>query len=704
MATERERIDGFVADARKGGASDRQIYDQLLASKNLPSLKGFVGDAKKGGASDLDIAQHLGLQLQKDLGTQPPIKFKAYDWKADQQKAMLEEGKKAGKTSFSESSLLGLIGSLPSGFAQAFYKGSDLLDSGINRLTGTEYLPTNRYEKFTQQRKDWEDLHNARRQANKQGFDWTRLGAEVFSAAPFLLTGGGGYGAAIKRGAVGGAALGGSSFAPDSAERLNNTALSAVGGAAGGALGKAVGNLTTRAINAYKNNLEKGAKEIVDQGEKYGIRTSVGDAGRNPHVQRAESALDQIPVIGASGFRAAQQAEVKGAANKVVDKLRQEMSDTDFKSLNKIQSAAAGGDKNAMRILNIVNNTGDDSGKIMQAAAEIKNWRGSQLASQMYDRVGTLAGNTTINPSKTITAIDNVISKDSKVVPNQELIKEISSIKTKLNDPSINTSFGELRAARSRLGELVDEWGRQGKSTSGLTQIRTAIDDDIKDFAMGSGKQGLISEYRRADTFYKQLQSNKDKALANSMRSSEPDQIFRTFVQFGKGDKAANFYKNLDPKGQSAIKFEMANRALEKATNDSTGVFSPAKFANEFERLGEPYKNIFTGADKAQMDGFIKLMRHVERAGQYAENPANGSRLLMPGAMMATGASAVAAPAATGFGLAGVYGMSKLFTTTAGKRILLAAKDLPAGSDKLNNLLKQAQQLSTVAGANSAKE
>ncbi|QNW99057.1 hypothetical protein IC797_05545 [Acinetobacter seifertii] len=645
------------------------------------------------------------LKPQKDLGTQQPIKVSAtrqpFDWKAAQQKSMQDQAKKAGPTHFWESALLG-ASKLGAGIYQGFAYAGDKLGQGLNTTLGTNF-DTHAYDRFTNERKDIQDFHQARRQQAGQGYDWWQLAGEVAATAPIALTGGGGVTAAVGRGALTGGATGAASYAEDANDRFNNTAFGAAGGAVGGGLGKVIGSAVTKGVNAYKNNLAKGAKEIIDQGDKYGVRTSVGDAGRNPHIQRAESTLDQIPIIGTSGFRAAQQAEAKSAANTVVDKLRQSMTDVDFKSLDKIQKAATSGDKNASRILNIVNNAGDDSGKIMQAAAEIKNWRGSQLASQIYDRVGQLAGDSKVDPSKTISAIDNVIAKDSKVVPNQELVKELTSIKTNLNNPSINTSFGELRAARSRLGELVDEWGRQGKSTSGLTQIRSAIDDDIKNFAMNSGKPSLVSEYQRADSFYKQLQSNKDKALANAMRSSEPDQIYKTFVQFGKGDKAANFYNNLDPKGQAAIKFEMANRALEKATNESTGVFSPAKFSNEFDRLGEPYKNIFNGSDRAEMDGFIKLMRHIERAGQYAENPANGSRLLMPGAMMATGASAVAAPTATGFGVASIYGMSKLFTTDAGKRILLAAKDLPAGSPKLANLLKQAQAIMTSTGANAAK-
>ena len=139
----------------------------------------------------------------------------------------------------------------------------------------------------------------------------------------------------------------------------------------------------------------------------------------------------------------------------------------------------------------------------------------------------------------------------------------------------------------------------------------------------------------------------------------------------------------------------MANQAISKATS-STGVFSPAKFALEFERMHAPYSNIFNGAEKAQMDGFVKLMRHTERAGQYMENPANGSRLVgvaiggtamanLPLALKAAGASAIA---------------KVLFTTKAGKQILLASKDLPPNSPKLENLLKQSQQLAMSVGAN----
>ena len=207
-----------------------------------------------------------------------------------------------------------------------------------------------------------------------------------------------------------------------------------------------------------------------------------------------------------------------------------------------------------------------------------------------------MAGSGTVAPNKTVQAIDDVIANDSMVTPNKELLGEINSIRKNLLDPNINTNFKEMRAAQSRLGELVDEWGRQGKSTSGLTKIRTAIDDDIIDFAQNSGNTKLFSELKRANSLYGQLQSGKDKAFAASLRSDKPDEIFSQFMKVGKGDKASNFYKNLIPKGQAALRYQMAENALSKATNESTGNFSPAKFALEFERMNAPYSKVFNGA------------------------------------------------------------------------------------------------------------
>ena len=700
------KIQEQIANAKAAGISDQEIFSAITKS---PRYAAGFERARAAGLSNADIAKDLGLVIKATNNASnrrnftPPNTSKAADKKMQQ-----EQLKKQGPTQFWESGLLGLA-DIGVPVVQAAEYAADGIRGGINKVFGTN-LETDQYEKITKNYKNINDNHNTVRKANKQGADVTRMGANMLLTAPIAGVGGtlkAGVPLVSKAGAefLGknaalGALVGATGVHENNTERLKSMRNGAIGGAVGGAVGKKLGDGVAKVINIKNNRMKEGVHEVADLAKKHGVRTTAGDLSRNPIIQKTEVAMEQVPFVGTSGVRKAQHDQVKVAAEKVIDQLKTKLDDVDFKSIDKIQAAASAGDKNAIRIMGIVNGAGDDTGKILQAAAEVKNWRGQRVASQMYEQVGRLAGSGTVAPNKTVQAIDNVIAADSKVTPNKELLGEINSIRKNLLDPNINTNFKEMRAAQSRLGELVDEWGRQGKSTSGLTQIRTAIDDDILDFAQSSGNTKLLSELKRANALYGQLQGGKDKAFASSLRSDKPDEIFNQFMKVGKGDKAANFYKNLDPKGQAALRYQMAQNALDKAWNLNKEVFSPARFAQEFESMSAPYSNVFRGVDKAQMDGFVKLMRHVERAGQYMENPPTGNRAI--GVLM--GGAAVVNPAIA-LKIGGFSATAKaLFTTEAGKRILLAARDVPPNSPQMANLLMQAQKLATTGGASTSKD
>ena len=655
----------------------------------------------------------------KNLGTMPAIKVEAEKRanftppdvsKAADQKAQKEQLKKQGPTQFWESGLLGLADwGIP--VVQAAEYAADGIRGAANKVLGTNF-ETDRYEKLTKTYKDIDSNHKTVRKANNQGVDVGRIGTNMAMTLPLSMASGGvgvlkagtplwsKAGAAFlgENAALGGL-IGATGVHENNTERLKSMRNGAIGGAVGGVVGKKLGDGVAKVVNIKNNRMVPGAKEIDDLGKQFNVKTTVGDVGKNPLIQKSEVAMESIPLVGTSKFRQTQQAQVKDAATKVLDGLKTKLDDVDYKAIPKIQAAANAGDVNAARIMKVVNGAGDDTGKILQAAAEIKNWRGKRVASQMYDRVQNLAGDGAIAPNKTVQKIDDIIAKDSKVTPNKALQKELLDIRKKLVDMNIKKDFKEMRATQSNLGKTIKKWGIAGEDTTALTEVKTVINDDLLDFAQSSGNTKLLGELKRANALYKQLQDGKDKAFANALRSAEPDQIFDQFMKAGKGDKAANFYQNLDPKGRAALRYQMAENAFDKAWDPNKEVFSPAKFAQEFERMSAPYGNIFKGADKAQMDGFVKLMRHVERAGQYAENPPTGNRLV--GIAFGLGAGVNPTLAAQG---AGVSAIAKvLFTTEAGKRILLAAKDVPPNSPQMANLLMQVQKLSTVAGANAAK-
>lgn len=697
------KIEQQIASAKQAGYKDHEIWNELR--KNPDFING-VKQARSSGYKQEDIAKNFGLNI-RFVDSKPKSNYKPFDnTKEARQKREQEALKKQGPTQLWESALLGAA-DIGVPFVQGAQYVKDKISQGVNAVAGTK-LPTNSYKGVTKTYKNINNAHNTVRKANNQGMDVGRIGANIAMTAPLAAAGGtlkAGVPLASKvgaeflaRNAAVGGLIGATGVHENNTERLKSMRNGAIGGAVGGAVGKKLGDGVAKAINIKQGRMAPAAQEVDELGKQFNVKTTVGDVGRSPLVQKTEVTMESIPLVGTSKFRQNQQNQVKDAAVKVVEQLKTKLDDVDYKAIPQIQRAANAGDKNAIRILSVVNDAGDDTGKILQAAAEIKNWRGQRVASQMYDRVQNLAGDGAIAPNKTVQAIDDIIANDSKVTPNAELQKELLGIRKNLVDLGIKKNFKEMRAVQSRLGEVVDEWGRQGKSTSAFTKVRTAIDDDILDFAQSSGNSKLFGELKRANAMYRELQQGKDKAFANVTRSIEPDQIFNQFVKMGKGDKAANFYKNLDPKGQAALRYQMAENAFGKAWDPNKEVFSPAKFALEFERMSAPYNNIFKGSDKAQMDGFVKLMRHVERAGQYAENPPTGNRVIP----YLLGGAAVMEPTAiaTTGALSGT--MKMLFTTEAGKRILLAAKDVPPNSPQMANLLMQAQKLATIGGATAA--
>ncbi|WP_411577561.1 hypothetical protein [Acinetobacter nosocomialis] len=257
MATERERIDGFVADARKGGASDQDIYNSLIASENLPNLKGFIADSKKGGASDSDIANHLGLKIQRNLGTLQPIKIQV---------------KPPSKT---ESFILGAVNNIGGGINQLTSKAKDALSEGINSLLGT-HLDTGRYEQVTKDTNAVNNSYEERRKAYGQtGTDVARVAGSIAASIPFAVgSGGTSLAGMTTRGALQGAGIGGITFAKNSDERIQNIKDGAIGGALGGAVGKGINVVaansskklsklnTQKALDAPKNQLTSDARNL----------------------------------------------------------------------------------------------------------------------------------------------------------------------------------------------------------------------------------------------------------------------------------------------------------------------------------------------------------------------------------------------------------------------------------------------------------
>lgn len=106
----------------------------------------------------------------------------------------------------------------------------------------------------------------------------------------------------------------------------------AMGGTAGGVLGGALaggGKLT----NALMNRLPPNMVEALSK--RYGIRTTLGEATGNPILQKAETWLEGVPLIGLKGFREAQNQDAEQAAKGLLAKYIANPTATDTMKANR---------------------------------------------------------------------------------------------------------------------------------------------------------------------------------------------------------------------------------------------------------------------------------------------------------------------------------------------------------------------------------
>ena len=458
------------------------------------------------------------------------------------------------------------------------------------------------------------------------------------------------------------------------------------------------------------------AQEMVKASGETGIPLTYGEATGSPIAQRAETYLEQVPVVGTGGFRTRQQAAVKTAAQTQVQAQQQAMMQAPWNGLAQVKAAAAQGSKQAQRVLDDIAGSGEDWNRIVQASGNLKAYRSRQIAGTLYGKVSELAdGLGNVPMTKTIATIDDTLKAlRTAVVPDTETIRYLEQLKgglqgqtsttvSPLLDASGNpitrtvqvpgkTTYGQLRQLRSDLGDTISDYYKGSNAVVGakgvgsLAKVRSALDQDLDTFALQSPNPELAAAAQRADQFYKrQVIPYEDQQLAKALTSDTPDEIYGKFIQRDHRDRAKKFYDALDTRGKAAVQYGMVAEAQHKALDPTTGVFSPAKFEGSLKAIQDARGVFFKGEAAFKLDGLMKVMRAAERAGQYAENPPTGQRVI--GAALGTGA--VMAPLATAKLLGTATVLSWALTSKTGTKLLLRAHSVAEQSLAFEQVMRE---------------
>ncbi|WP_436463104.1 hypothetical protein [Acinetobacter seifertii] len=648
MASQND-ISARIAAAKKEGFSDDQIYSSLAANDGFGKR---ISMAKKEGYSDADIAKTLGLSIQKDLGQLPTIQVSAnrqpFDWKATQQKSMQEQAKKAGPTHILESALLG-FSDLGAGLKQADEYLKDSVATGLNKLFGTSF-DNKSYDRFTNQRQDIEDFQKARRQQYDQGFDWARLGGQVVATAPLGGLARGyqgvnvlskaGAGVAAQNAAVG-AAIGGSGFAGDANQRLENTAFGAVGGAAGGAIGEKIGQGINKAVNAVRNSGSQAAQRTAQAIDKNlddalrqqgmslgelsddvanGLRKEATDALKsgknlNPEAVARKAVLDRL---GLKGTRAqisgnaidwqkqAELAKLSGAG----DQLRGKLIEDNVQLQNLLNKAAERTGGNAT----------DQFGAMQNAASSLTSQldQNKHFIGAAYDAAKKAPGNDVVIDGRgfandAFTALEKNYAASSLPPSVQKIIKDVADNPDKF---TLGKSE-ELIKILNREYKSSLQMGQPTSSTFSIGLVRDALNG-----RQAEAMQGLLSNGNDAAKAYQfARQANQFNAnqieqipfLQDIRKGIEPDKLFNKHILNGNVNelgKTIDLLNNVNPQAVNDIKQQVVQFISNKAVNQN-GQFSPAGMKNALDSIGDRRLATMFSPDE------LKNLKDIGKAGQY---------------------------------------------------------------------------------------
>lgn len=395
--------------------------------------------------------------------------------------------------------------------------------------------------------------------------------------------------------------------------------------------------------------------ELTKLADEYNIPLSLGDVKGPSWTNRLEVALERVPVLGTGSFRKKQQEAVRGAVNVYINKY---------------------------------GNLDDDISSRISLAVGDKLKKMKTIASKAYERFADDMGDGPIATPELNKAANKLLSTFRKE-GTSSVVDRVKADLARFSD-DMGLSFRKLRVDRDSVWKDLGNTGEKYLDKSGgassyasyfFDDLKSALKKDIDNAARLAGRD-ISQKYSRIDRFYRKhvgmFKNGSWKTRFNALTDDGRSVSKALSIMRQKDSNTPRqLWGALTPDGRKAVRLAMLKDALNKATKSTDDLFSPSVFMRALDDYNIGMGKLsasqvaFRGPNKTELDGFMNLLQHVKRAGQYTENaPTGGNRLV--DWLLPTGAGAllVYSPG-TAVGVGGTAGlMTALFTTRMGRSAL----------------------------------
>ncbi len=391
----------------------------------------------------------------------------------------------------------------------------------------------------------------------------------------------------------------------------------AIGGDVGGAIGEIVGGVAAPLIPG-----------LVSAGARSTLNAAVGsrDQARSRQIAEDFATFDATPTAGiASGRKGLQATEtVMGSA----------MGGSPIQ--NARESIATAMQNKLKRIAGSISDVqgAEDAGLVVQKGITgrggfIDRWKDGQAAlwgkaDQLISPQGPVALN------NTEAALGSIVQggRFGSILDNPKL----AQVKQAL-DEGATLQYDEVRKLRSQLGAMLSNPSLVADIPRGeVKRVYGALSEDIRALAANSGQEAAQA-FNRANTYTKAGHERIDDYLEGIAKKVNPDEVFKAIAKGGEGVKRLTSIKrSLKPDEWDVVVSNVISRLgraypgqqIAEGEQAAGDVFSIAKFATDWEKLGPARKVLFTGTENTNK--YANDLNAIARAaGAYKQAASQGA-------------------------------------------------------------------------------
>ena len=499
---------------------------------------------------------------------------------------------------------------------------------------------------------------------DRPGFDLMNLGQFTTQTAAFMT----GPGAttipkaiakdvAIESAIQTAQAAGGGDF---DAGDVATTAAFAVGG-------KLLEDVAGAGAKALFGEGDAAAKSLIKSGDEFNVPVMTSDIynPKNWASRGTRFTGETVPVIGTGGMRNAQQEA-------------RELAVDQFVNLHQ------GGTYEE-----IISSIGRNNDRLKRLAGAVYKETSPKLNALSIESGMPLTATTA-----KLDAVIADLTQPGKVV-DDSVLSILDDMQDMLTGP--NQTYQILRdnigAWQSKI-ESIDPAVRAAMPSKVKTQLQsilTAARRDRDAFANANLSSKEYAQLKQADSLYgavaENLKSTKIKGILD--KGDVTPEVAAQMLYSSKPSEVKRLYENLTPMGRANTKSLIIQDIVDTLEKRAGGL-TPTTLVNELRKRSDATNVFFKGADKEQLDGFMRLMEHTRRAQEVSKGAGSQTaERVMP---LAAGASLAFDPAILA-GYATVGGLSRVLESPRMRGVLVKMNGVAPGTPEFQRLAELASTI-----------